>query len=308
MFLCTVADALDTSLSLVITNKRPQISILPSDVDQLSNEEILELRTKAPKLSRESAIFQLTPNTVAKVSQDIDEDADDASEANALDLLFAKTTIPVPRVRRVVKQKWDHLIVMDHIKGPTLAKVWPTLSVWRKIGVAFTLRRYVRQLRRLKAPPMTPPGPLSTQGPRTCESPIFGQVQSHRGPFASYAELSAFFNERCKMALDADQVPENHPSRKELFDDSGPLVLTHQDLNLRNIIVGEDGRLWMIDWAWAGYYPLWFEYVATSRQAEDEEISGTNDEFWKTLVPFICGPYFEQEKWLWRMSQGLYFI
>jgi len=58
--------------------------------------------------------------------------------------------------------------------------------------------------------------------------PIFGQVQSQRGPFASYAE-----------------VPEDHLSKKELFDDSTPLVLTHQDLNLRNIILGEDSRLWI---------------------------------------------------------------
>jgi len=244
---------------------------------------------------------------VAKASQDLDEDTSDASEANALNLVFAETTIPVPRVHRVVKRQWDYLIVMDYIKGPTLAQVWSNFSIWKKIYVAFTLRRYVRQLRRLKASPMTPPGPLSAQGPRICESPIFGQVQSHRGPFASYAELSAFFNERCKMALDADQVPEDDPSRKELFDDSSPLVLTHQDINPRNIIVGEDGRLWMIDWAWAGYYPLWFEYVAMRRQSENEEVIGSNHYLWETFIPFICGPYFRQERWLLRMSRGLYF-
>jgi hypothetical protein len=74
-----------------------------------------------------------------------------------------------------------------------------------------------------------------------------------------------------------------------------------------NIIVGEDDRLWIVDWAWAGYYPPWFEYVAMERQNEDEVVSGTDDKFWKAMVPFICGPYFEQERWLLRMSQGLYF-
>ena len=279
----------------------------PSDVDQLSNDEILELRKKASKLHPDSGVVKLTPGTVAKGSQDLDEDAADASEANALDLLFAETTIPVPRVRRVVKRQWDFWIVMDYIPGPILAHVWPTLSTWRKIRVAFTLRRYVRQLRRLKASDMTPPGPLSAQGARICESPIFGQVQSHRGPFASYSELSSFFNELHQMAMDAKNLPRDDPSRNDLFDNSEPLVLTHQDLNLRNVIVGEDGRLWIVDWGWAGYYPPWFEYVAMRRQNEDEMISGTNDEFWKALVPFICGPYFSQERWLLRMSQGLYF-
>jgi thiamine kinase-like enzyme len=109
------------------------------------------------------------------------------------------------------------------------------------------------------------------------------------------------------MAMDARKLPRDDPSRNDLFDDSEPLVLTHQDLNLRNIILGEDGRLWIIDWEWAGYYPPWFEYVAMWRQNEDEIISGTNDKFWKAMVPFICGPYFRQERWLWRMSLGLYF-
>jgi len=237
----------------------------------------------------------------------LEEDAADASEANALDLLFAETTIPVPRVRRVVKDQWDFLIVMDYIPGPTLSHVWPTLSTWRKLRVAFTLRRYVRQLRRLKASATTPPGPLSAQGPRICESPIFGQVRSDRGPFATYSELSTFFNERHQVAMDFLKLPRDDPSRNDLFDNSEPLVLTHQDLNLRNIIVGEDGRLWIVDWAWAGYYPPWFEYVAMWRQNEYERVSGTNDKFWKALIPFICGPYFEQERWLWGMGLGLYY-
>ena len=76
-------------------------------------------------MSPDLGVFKLTPSTVAKASQDLDEDAADASEANALDLLFSETTIPV---RRVVKRQWDFLIVMDYIPGPTLAHIWPTLS------------------------------------------------------------------------------------------------------------------------------------------------------------------------------------
>jgi thiamine kinase-like enzyme len=79
--------------------------------------------------------------------------------------------------------------------------------------------------------------------------------------------ISAFFNERHQAAMDANKLPRYHPSRNDLFDNSEPLVLTHQDLNLRNLIVGEDGHLWIIDWGWAGYHPWWFEYVAM-REAE----------------------------------------
>ncbi|TFK94596.1 hypothetical protein K466DRAFT_476140 [Polyporus arcularius HHB13444] len=304
-----IADALDTVLTAIAPPKRPQESVVPSDIDHLSNAELLELSENAPRVHPEAGVVRLTSGTVAKPSQDLDEDAPDPSEANTLDLVFSETTIPVPRVRRVVRCEWDFLIVMDYIDGPTLAQVWPTLPKWRKCMVAFTLRRYVRQLRRLQAPPGAPPGPLSAQGSaRKCESPVFGPVQSHRGPFASYAEFSAFFNERQRRALDSRNVPQDDPARKDLFDDSEPLVLTHQDLNLRNIVMGEGGRLWLIDFAWAGYYPPWFEYVATQRQSEDARVSGTDDEFWKVLIPFICGPYFRQERWLSRMARALNWI
>ncbi|KAJ3984162.1 hypothetical protein F5890DRAFT_1518963 [Lentinula detonsa] len=273
----------------------------------MKDEEILELQTKAPKLHKDYSVRKLTPGTVAKASQDMDEDVSDASEANALNLVFAKTTIPVPRVRRVIKREWDYLIVSDYIKGPLLADVWCTYSIWKKVCVAFTLRCYVRQLRQLKASPTTPPGPIGADGPRQCESPIFGQIQSRRGPFSSYAELTSFFNERAKMGYDGKELPEDHPSRKQRFDDSEALVFTHQDINPRNIIAGEDGRLWMIDWGWAGYYPPWFEYVAMQRQLQNEEVMGSHHKYWDLLIPFVCGPYSEQEKWLDFMSRGLYY-
>ncbi|KAI6132237.1 kinase-like domain-containing protein [Pisolithus croceorrhizus] len=305
-FVGMLADALDTILTCVVPSKTPE-RIRTSDVDELSDEAILALRQTAPRLHPDYCVYKLTPTTVGKFSQDMEDDAIDCLEANAMQLVSEKTSIPVPRVHRVVKGRRDFLIVMDYIEGQTLAQVWPTFSMWRKFFVAFTLRRYVRQLRRLRGSPTTPPGPLSVQGPQICESPVFGQVRSSRGPFSSYSELSTFFNERCKMALDAEGVPEDHPSRKKKFDDSGPLVLTHQDLNLRNIILGDDGRLWIVDWGWSGYYPPWFEFVAAEVQAELPVTSGTDDELWKKLIPFICGPYFAQRKWLVDMSWGLYY-
>ena len=45
------------------------------------------------------------------------------------------------------------------------------------------------------------------------------------------------------------------------FDDRGPLVYTHQDLHMQNIILGDDGQLWIIDWDLAGFYPIFFEYI-----------------------------------------------
>lgn len=68
----------------------------------------------------------------------------DCPEANIAAILFEKTNIPVPRLRRVIKWRGDYIIVADYIRGPTLAEVWPTYSLCMKIRVAFILRRYVR--------------------------------------------------------------------------------------------------------------------------------------------------------------------
>ena len=126
-----------------------------------------------------------------------------------------------------------------------------------------------------------------------------------RGPFRSYEEFSAFFNKRYKVALDDNEVPEDHPSRREPFDDSSPLVLSHMDLNPRNIIEGDDGTIWLIDFAWSGYYPPWFEYVAMHRQLEVEEDLGFKDRFWEIMIPYVCGPHFKQARWLDRAMRGL---
>ncbi|KAG5732289.1 hypothetical protein E4T56_gene11349 [Termitomyces sp. T112] len=289
-------------------DQRLQRSINPSDVDHFSDEEILERYMNAPRIDGEPYVRHLTPKTIAKPSHITDDDLDEAAEANALNLVFAKSTIPVPRVRRVVKTSESFLIIMDYIPGRSLAEVWPTLSIWQKIGMAWTLRHYIHQLRHLEAPSTTPPGPISVNGPRICQSPLFGQVRPTRGSFASYAaDLSYFFNKCHKKASDRKNIPLDDPLRADKFDDSEALVLTHHDLNLRNMILGEDGRLWIVDWGWSGYYPRWFEYIAMWEQNQREEISGTDDEFWKRLIPFVAGPYFRHKVWYDWMAPSLYY-
>ena len=122
-------------------------------------------------------------------------------------MVFTQTTIPVPRVRRVIDarsyEEWavDYVIVMDYVHGRTLDGLWDSMSLIQKLWVAIMLRRYVRQLQRIEASPTTPPGFPSSTGPLKSPSPVFGQVRPERGPFASYEELVAFFKERCRKAL-----------------------------------------------------------------------------------------------------------
>lgn len=177
------------------------------------------------------------------------------------------------------------------------------MSFFQKLRVGFTLRRYIRQLRAIRHPRSVVPGPL---GPgleaRVCDSHIHGTRNPKRGPFATYAELAAFWNERNEMAKQVEMIQWNASAEEAealhrgRFDDSCPLVLTHGDLNTRNILVGDDGRLWLIDWEMSGFYPPWFEFTIMTYQAcaVGEPIE---DKFWLRLMPFICGPFYHQAMW-----------
>lgn len=64
---------------------------------------------------------------------------------------------------------------------------------------------------------------------------------------------------------------------------------------MRNIIVGDDGRLWLIDWAWAGFYPPWFEFVAMRMQSQPS-LTNKSDPLWDLLIPFVCDPYYRKRR------------
>ena len=60
-------------------------SIQPSDIDNLSNSELLELSKNASKLHPDAGVVKLTSNTVAKPSQDMDEDEWATRKASIVD-------------------------------------------------------------------------------------------------------------------------------------------------------------------------------------------------------------------------------
>lgn len=70
-----------------------------------------------------------------------------------------------------------------------------------------------------------------------------------------------------------------------------PPTFTHGDLQRKNIIVGTDGRITIIDWEFAGWYPSYWEYaraiLACGRFADD----------WSEWIDFSLDPY--RNEWAW---------
>ncbi|KAK0430978.1 hypothetical protein EV421DRAFT_1743546 [Armillaria borealis] len=189
------------------------------------------------------------------------------SEALAQELVHKRSSIPVPAIWRVVHLN-DHgsVIIMDHIPGSTLAEAWPTMTLWQKIRTALSLQSYVP----------------SAQIHPTSPSPHSWAACRRRTGWALFrlAHLRPY---------------ETHPGGP--LPDDGTLVFSHVDLALRNVIMGKDGQLWLIDFATVGFYPKWFEYINMRMDAE-VEFRREYDWVWNAILPFVCDPYFSTYDWI----------
>ncbi|KAK0477451.1 hypothetical protein IW261DRAFT_1487662 [Armillaria novae-zelandiae] len=61
------------------------------------------------------------------------------------------------------------------------------------------------------------------------------------------------------------------------------------------------GQLWLIDFATAGFYPRWFEYVNMVIDARCEG-GPEYDSMWWAIIPFVADPYFRIYDWVSRVS------
>jgi aminoglycoside phosphotransferase (APT) family kinase protein len=215
-------------------------------------------------------------------------------EERALDFVRNYTSIPVPRVRRCIQVSRDGYLVMDTIEGTRLDKLWPSFSSSQRSEVISTLHDYINQLREASAhhPRRHIPGPIA-QTAQKCYgiSWIFGEKL--HGPFKSSKQLYKYLHTWFQCSLEDEQL-----------DDSQPLVFTHGDLAMRNMIMGHDGKIWLVDWGWSGFYPVWFEYMATLSALENDMRPEKSQESedglraWAKLIPLVTGEWVRERKLL----------
>ncbi|KAF9240402.1 hypothetical protein BU15DRAFT_73994 [Melanogaster broomeanus] len=168
--------------------------------------------SRGHQISYTLRVYKISPDMIVKVHPFV-EDA--ITESLNLSMIGSMTTIPVPK---------------------TLESAWDRLTLFSKLYIAWTLRSYVTQLRHLRrSVPGTLPG-------TACTGYLF--TDSGAGPFASYDDFTAWFNHK----LDVSQRMKKAPHDAPRFDNSWPLVFTHFDLCPRNILLGRDGKLYVLDW------------------------------------------------------------
>ncbi|PCH35668.1 hypothetical protein WOLCODRAFT_145905 [Wolfiporia cocos MD-104 SS10] len=274
------------------------IKTLPSwaDISSLSDEDLFSLygscehRFPQPSYIRFTSVRRIASDVVMKIGHVQD------SEPLTMNLVRESMTILVPVVRRYLTVNGNNAIVMDYTPGQTLEDCWGQLGFWRRLRVVWTIRRYIRQLRCVLVPG-TPrgkqfPGRIGKE-PQLCYGPMFSDYGG--GPFASYDELTSWYMHK----LDVNRRIRKTPVEDVTFDSSLPLVLTHLDLNLRNLIIDHDSRVWLIDWEHAGFYPQWFEYAA---MLNGWEMLGR----WKGwILGFMAGFYKRQTSFIAEISWAI---
>ena len=150
------------------------------------------------------------------------------------------TTIPILNIYAVIPFqdiKDDAYVIMDYVHGQRLDHAWFHLSIWAKLRVSWILRSYVRQLRRIMHHRPHIPGPIG-EGPRRFPEGTIDYL-SEQGPFSDAVQLTAFLNARSRRIHGVD-IPHE-------YEEPERLVFTHADLNMRNIVLDEEGRVWLLE-------------------------------------------------------------
>ncbi|OCH87954.1 hypothetical protein OBBRIDRAFT_813878 [Obba rivulosa] len=280
-----------------------QESLKPwSDLQHLSDNALIGLYRES-KLDLVADPHPLANTSVRLIGRDtvIKFPSISPSEADTLRLVKASTTIPVPSVRRFIPgdRPDANYLVMELIPGRTLEACWRQLSLWRKFVVVWTLRGYVRQLRRVPfqaARHELRPGPVGEE-PQECNGLFFTDYGA--GPFLTYGDLVEWFTHKLNVA----QRMKKAPPTATPFDQSLPLVLTHYDLAPRNLVLDNNNNLWVLDWGFTGFYPKWFEYAAMAFAWEQLGWYG------RLMAQLIAGFYEKQRRFFsdisWALTTGV---
>ncbi|KIK10266.1 hypothetical protein K443DRAFT_670892 [Laccaria amethystina LaAM-08-1] len=274
-----------------------------SESDTWTDEKIIRAVESAPYLGgSDDKLVQISEDTVVKLGRDWDSTT---SEALAMELVRKQTRIAVPRKRRAIHHhhpEGNGLIVMDLIRNSQQLRVaWPSLSFFGKLKVVLTMRLYLRQLRRIQYSSSNTPGPPGPR-PLPCNGLQFGY--DAKGPFPTTSALETYFRNEHSLAEDRASRGWAPSPNCEPLDTSAfaSLVFTHNDLNMRNLLLDDQHVLWVVDWGFSGFYPPWLEYLGMIYASQKDQ----DLESWKKWIGHMAEPAFKVEEWMKRIGYGFF--
>ena len=222
-----------------------------------------------------------------------DEGSKAKIEAKTLDFLAKATTatninIPAPKqIRDWVDQDGRYFTLTERIQGQTLEQAWPSLSEAQKISIADQVVQVRKQLRSNFTSTTIQ---TVDQGP--CYPGLLFLDMKPYGPFHSDQELWD------ALAVAYNNLPQDiFNNVKKRFPKSEPYVLTHCDLNLGNIMIRDGEMVGILDWEYAAYLPVWYEYISTSFAFTAMDVE------WKNMLRErlgVHGEAYDNARALWK--------
>lgn len=202
------------------------------------------------------------------------------NEGHALLLLAKYPSIPAPRLYAMYREGNKVFLIMEFKQGTQLSTVWDGLSEQEKLDIIGQLRDIIAQVRQIPSPggfSNLSGGPLRHRFFLSTEP-----IPQINGPFQEERDFSMAMAMRSRKNWDSNGYK---PWTSEFLERhlptalaGHPSVLTHDDLQRKNILVSRDvasaddgsldesGGKWrvtaVLDWEDAGWYPSYWEYAS----------------------------------------------
>ena len=146
----------------------------------------------------------------------------------------------------------------SYIDGQLLDEAWPELSYSIRYDIQEQSYQFMQQLHQLKS---DTPGPVGNGISHGAFFTDYGV-----GPFASKGEMEDWFDGRLAVCRAFGLAHQSQQGFNGLFQQ---LVMCRLDLHPRNLILDHQGKIWLIDWAYAGMYPVYFETASILRHGRE---------------------------------------
>ncbi|OQV10784.1 hypothetical protein CLAIMM_14726 [Cladophialophora immunda] len=147
-------------------------------------------------------------------------------------------------------------MVMEKFNGQTLQARWHTWSDREKQEIISQLKGYVEQMRKLQSP-----AGYRSLGKRPLRHPVFASSSDdYNGPFDSNTKPNDALVRKCRASEALNKKAEYYEQALPRVLVGHPPVLTHGDLQKKNIMIrtGPNVDIILLDWESAGWYPSYY--------------------------------------------------
>ncbi|UPK91372.1 hypothetical protein LCI18_002307 [Fusarium solani-melongenae] len=211
----------------------------------------------------------------------------------------------VPKVyaiyqREVTPHTTITYIIMEYIAGHPLEALWGSLNTSQKRDVCTQLRDAFVSLR--AAPGLGYFGSVDRTKPR---DDIFWADVPHRrdaGAVNTEAEFIQALVDKYTVYCGNIEPQKTDYYRRVLptaLKGNNDSVFTHNDLRRKNILISNDGTVVLLGWAYAGWYPSYWDYAKAIHHCDWRDD-------WHEYIGLILEEYPNQVPWVSTLRNDLW--